>query len=206
MSHCPLTFSSVPSRLFLLSLAILISACASVGAPETVSSEVPSLRVEPDGVKAWRANESLDQRALCIADIEVSFAPHVDLGVSDQAEFRTLVRASLSQKLALAGLPVSNGSCADTDLLLRSRITEVRRASPAANAITALLLFAPLSRGGLTIEFDAADVSGKHRFAALAVMARAGVEDIRAAFSELGHARRQIDVASERFARLIKGD
>ncbi|MCW5662406.1 MAG: DUF3313 family protein [Piscinibacter sp.] len=195
------------ARLALLAGTIGLAACASVGAPERSESpdERDGLIEGPDGVRSWRSTSDLRRARVCVAGSDVGFGARVGLDAAERLELQAAMDIALQESLAAAGLQLGDPPCGPGDLRVRSTIVSAERASPAANAVTALVLLAPLSRGGLTVEFEAEDAATGRRVAALAIRARAGVADIAGAFSELGHARRQAHVASERFARLLAG-
>lgn len=195
------------ARLALLAGTLGLAACASVDAPDDSESldEPGALHAGPDGVRSWRSTAELRHARVCLDRTEIGFGARVGLDAAERLELQAAMDIALQESLAAAGLQLGDPPCGPGDLRVRSTIVSAERASPAANAVTALVLLAPLSRGGLTVEFEAEDAATGRRVAALAIRARAGVADIAGAFSELGHARRQAHVASERFARLLAG-
>lgn len=192
-------------RLAAAGAALLIGGCASVGAPVhgPTPGDDPAWRTAPDGVRWWIATDPLPRQPYCLGDADVTFGPQVALDPAERQALQAGLRASLAERFAAAGLAVADPArCAPGDLRVWTQVVAVERARPLANVVTTLLLFAPLSRGGLGVEFEVADAQGR-RVAALALHARAGAADLGASFSELGHAQGQARVVSERLAQLL---
>jgi hypothetical protein len=189
-------------------ICVLVAAgCASVGAPARTETlgPVDALAVRPDGIRAWRlASADLYEEACVRPDlIDVG-----DVAALNEAESRLLqseLAEALRASFAESGLQTCELPSRARSLVVRANITALERADPAVNAITALLLLAPLSRGGITVELEAVDAHGGHRVAAMAFRGRAGVADVGSAFSELGHARAQVRIAAARFADVVIG-
>ena len=125
----------------------------------------------------------------------------VPLDEAEQQLLREALRQALAERLAAAGWRVQDASDASDRLTLSATITAVERAQPALNAVTTVLLLAPLSYG-VSVEIEAFDAAGG-RVAAMAFAGRAGLQDFGASFSDLGHARAQADVVAGRFAALL---
>jgi len=194
-------------RLAAAGAALLIGGCASVGAPVhgPTPGDDPAWRTAPDGVRWWIATDPLARRSYCLAAADIGFGPQVALEAAERQALQAELQASLAERFAAAELAVAEpAACGPGDLQVKTQVVAVERARPLANVITTLLLLAPLSRGGLGVEFEVADAKGR-RVAALALHARAGAADLGAAFSELGHAHGQAWVAAERLAQLLAG-
>lgn len=187
--------------------ALLIGGCSSVGAPQhsDTLSAYDQLAVQPDGVRSWRLAGAPHYRQVCVAAEQIAFGAAVALDASEQQALRDALRTALGARLAEAGMKVSSATPCNEGLKLRSTITATQRTSPGVNVLTTVLLLAPLSRGGLSVELEALDVEGGQRVAAMAFTGRAGIEDLATAFSALGHARAQLDMAATRFAALVAG-
>lgn len=184
-------------------VAAVAAGCASVGAPQDAHTLAgyERLQVQPDGTRAWR-DAALGRPSVVVVDGgAIGFGAGVPLEAAEQQLLRDALHQALVDRLGAAGLRVQGDE--PDRLTLRATITAVERAQPALNAVTTVLLFAPLSYGGLSVEIEAFDAVGGHRIAAMAFVGRAGLQDFGAAFSDLGHARAQADVVAERFAALL---
>lgn len=203
----PFDLLRAATRIAVLGAAIAAGGCASVGAPHAgvPLGERNAMSAGADGVRSWRSAAFPRQAAVCFGEVDVLFAPQVPVDDAERADLRAAIDAALAEQLASAGLRRAAVPCAAGDLRVRTTVEAVERARPWANVATALLLLAPLSRGGVTLQFEAVQVSDGRCVAAMALRARAGIEDAGSAFSALGHARSQAGPAAERFARLLAG-
>lgn len=185
--------------------AVVVAGCASVGAPQHAHTLAgyDQLQLQPDGTRAWRDAAFGRPSAVVVDTAAISFAIGVPLDAAEQQVLRDALRQALAERLAAAGLRVQEAGDGADRLRLRATITAVERAQPALNAVTTLLLFAPLSYGGLSVEIEAFDAESGRRVAALAFAGRAGLQDFGASFSDLGHARAQAEVVAGRFAALL---
>ena len=184
--------------------AALIAGCASIGAPQQAHTLAgyDRLQSQPDGTRAWR-DAALGRPSAVVVDAgAIGFAAGVSLDEGERQLLRDALNQSLTDRLAAAGLRVQDAGGEPGPLTVRATITAVERAQPALNTVTTVLLFAPLSYGGLSVEIEAFDATGG-RVAALAFAGRAGLQDFGASFSDLGHARAQADVVAGRFAALL---
>ena len=184
--------------------AALIAGCASVGAPQDAHTLAgyDRLQLQPDGTRAWR-DAALGRPTAIVVDAgAIGFAAGVPLDEDERQLLRDTLRQALADRLGAAGMQVQDAADDPDRLTLRATITAVERAQPALNALTTVLLFAPLSYGGLSVEIEAFDAAGS-RVAALAFVGRAGLQDFGASFSDLGHARAQADVVAGRFAAML---
>jgi Protein of unknown function (DUF3313) len=190
-------------------LAIVFAAvgCASVGAPRG-SSTLPAfeqLAVGADGVRTWRSPDTRQYEEACVRPEWIRFAGNAALDEAEMAHLRSEIGNALKAHFAQAGLPNCEAPSRSASLTLSATVTAVERAKPGLNAVTSLLLLAPLSRGGITVEFEALDARSGQRVAALAFQGRAGVTDIGSAFSVLGHASKQAEIAAARFVEVVAG-
>jgi hypothetical protein len=187
--------------------ALLASGCASVGAPQQSNTlaSFEQLSVQPDGTRTWRDATAGPQESVRIGAGAVVFASAVSLDEEQRLELQRELLSALRVRFAEAGIRVIEAPNGASTSTLRVTITAVTLASPAINAMTSILLFAPLSHGGLTLEFEALDSTTNRRVAAMAFEGRAGVQNIGSAFSSLGHAKVQAGLAAERFAALVSG-
>ena len=184
--------------------AAVAAGCASIGAPQQAHTLAgyDRLQLQPDGTRAWR-DAALGRPSAVVVDAgAIGFAAGVSLDEGERQLLRDALNQSLTDRLAAAGLRVQDAGGEPGPLTVRATITAVERAQPALNTVTTVLLFAPLSYGGLSVEIEAFDATGG-RVAALAFAGRAGLQDFGASFSDLGHARAQADVVAGRFAALL---
>jgi hypothetical protein len=190
---------------------MLVSGCASVGAPpqSNTLSAFEQLSIQADGSRAWRDDKAGRYDTVRIEAARIVFGPDVQIDGERREELRLALSSALAQRFASAGLQVAKGAKpADGRhaIAVRATITAVDLTSPALNVVTTLLLLAPLSRGGLTIEMEAVDVGSGQRVAALAFAGKAGLENIASAYSSTGHARLQVNEGAKRFVALFAGN
>jgi hypothetical protein len=187
--------------------ALVASGCASVGAPQQSNTltSFEQLSVQPDGTRTWRDPAAGRPESVQIGPGAVVFGAGVFLDEEQRLELQRELVGALRLRFAEAGIRVIESPNVASTSTLRVTITAVALASPAVNAMTSLLLFAPLSHGGMTVELEALDSQTNRRVAAMAFEGRAGVQNIGSAFSSLGHAKVQAEVVAERFALLVSG-
>ncbi|MBL8350777.1 MAG: DUF3313 family protein [Burkholderiaceae bacterium] len=188
--------------------AAFVTGCASVGAPPDAPglADAAALQAQPDGTRAWRTAEPGRHTAVEVDATAIGFGAGVRLDADERQMLRDDLRQALVDRLGAAGLRVTGpGDAGDAGdrLRLRATITAVERTRPALNAVTTVLLFAPLSYGGLSVEIEAFDAASGSRVAAMALAGRAGLRDFSDSFSDLGHARTQTLVVAGRFAQWL---
>jgi Protein of unknown function (DUF3313) len=189
-----------------------IAGCASISAPEksATMTAYEQLTLQADGTRSWRDPSVASIKVVRIDAKTITFAS--GLNVTD--EQRQAVSVALSDALVRqftdAGIRVARASDTEaltealTDALtLRANITEVELASPALNVVTTVLLFAPISRGSLSVEIEALTAKENKRIAAMAFSGTAGVNNIGSAFDSIGHAKLQAGIAATKFVALI---
>lgn len=198
----PLLRTSATVMTALAAAAVLVLAgCASTGAPQQSNlARYDQLQAQPDGVRSFRAPEAGSYRHAQIDPADVVVAPGIALTPDQLAEVKGTLVAALADRFAQAGLRTEE---AGPRLRLRATIAGIEKANPAVNAISTVLLLAPVSRGGLTVEMEALDVATGQRVAAMAYQGKAGLKDATRAFSSMGHASAEADRAAKRFAELI---
>ena len=185
--------------------AAVVAGCASIDAPQHAHTLVSydDFQLQPDGTRAWR-DVALSRPAVVVVDAgAIGFAADVPLKEDERQLLREALLQALTGHLGAAGIRVQDAGGEAAQLTLRATITGVERAQPALNAVTTVLLFAPLSYGGLSVEIEAFEAADGRRVAALAFAGRAGLQDFGASFSDLGHARAQADVVAGRFTALL---
>lgn len=200
---CP-PASRVRLRLSLSTLILVaglaLSGCASVGSPPQSSlSEAEQLTAQPDGTRAWRAAETTVSAFHLPADA-LAIGASIKLDDEQRVALRKAFVQTLAKELQEAGLRQVDTAGPDA-VQVRATVTAVELASPGLNAVTTLLLLAPLSRGGVSLDVEA--VSGTSRIAALSFKGQAGVNNVGSAFSGIGHAELQTEVAARKFADLL---
>lgn len=199
--------SRVFSSTAMVSITLIASGCASVSAPQQVStiSAPEQLSAQPDGTRAYRKSDSTRHNNVVINQAGINFGADVTLDDAQRNELTEALVNALREHFTTSGYNVITTRGESTsNLTLRVTVTQVEMASPALNLLTAGLLLMPLSRGGMTVEIEALNPQNE-RVAAMAFTGRAGVQDIGAAFSGLGHAKTQARVVAERFAALLVG-
>lgn len=188
-----------------LGLSLVLSGCASIGAPEQTQSLGPQmeLQTQADGAKSWRSAQTQRYRAVRIDPAAIAFGNSVDLSEEQRGELREALVTALSQRFSAAGWQLHSTGEAHETLSIKASITEVQLANTAANFLTTLLLIGPLSHGSVTVELQALDSLSQEPVAALAITGRAGMEDIGSAYTATGHARLQADGVAQRFVQLL---
>ncbi len=191
-----------------LALALAAGGCASVSAPERSSTmnAFDQLSLQRDGTRAWRSLTAAPVGAVRIDPQAIAFGPDVRIDDEQRQALREALVQALTQRFTQAGLRVvSAGDAASDAIGVRATITAVELANPALNAVTTVLLFAPVSRGGVSVEIEALGANGGQRIAALAFSGTAGVNNLGSAYSGIGHAKLQADVAAAKFVALVTG-
>lgn len=183
--------------------ALAAGGCASVGAPAPEQGSSDTLPLQPDGTRAWRDTALTRPGPVQVDPDDIVFAATVNLDDAQRQQLRLQVCDALRSGLQRAGLRVEPDMTTAGGLQLRVTISAVERANPALNLVTTALLFVPLSYGGMTLQIEALNALTGQRAAALAFSGRAGVPQFGAAFTDLGHAKAQADIAAERFAALL---
>lgn len=186
-------------------LVCFATGCASVGAPERVSSlgQDISLQLQADGAKSWRSGQTQRYQAVHIDPAAIAFDSAVLLEPAQRQELREAMVTALSARFAAAGWRLLQAPGGADSLTIKAAITDVQLANTAANILTTALLIGPLSHGGVTVEIQAQDSSNQQPVAALAFKGRAGIEDLASAYSATGHARLQADGVAQRFVQLL---
>lgn len=198
----PLSHFAVHTSVALLSAATLVlSGCASTGAPATgTMSRYEQLKAQPDGVRSFRSPEAARYRFAEIDLADIQFAQGVRLAPEQAKEVRAALNGALVSSLHAASLRTEGDG---PRLRVSAVVTAVDTANPAVNAISTLLLLAPVTRGGLTVEIEAVDASTGERIAALAYEGKAGIKDAMRAYSTLGHVAIEADRAAKRFVSVL---
>jgi PBP1b-binding outer membrane lipoprotein LpoB len=187
-----------------LAAILFVSGCASVSAPEKSASLAAYEQLTPqaDGTRSWRDPSVANIKAVRIDTKTITFASSLNLNDEQRQLLSVAMSDALIKQFTEAGIRVANAS--DTEALtLRANITSVEFASPTLNVVTTLLLFAPISRGGLSVEFEALSAIENKRVAAMAFSGTAGVNNFGSAFDSIGHAKLQTTIAATKFVALI---
>jgi Protein of unknown function (DUF3313) len=187
-----------------LATALSVSGCASVGSPERSSTLAgfDQLSVQPDGTRTWRNSAAGKVNTIRIDPKDVIFSNEVRIDEEQKNALRQALTESLTREFADAGVRVVSSPDA-TAASVRANITSAELASPGLNVVTAALLLMPLSRGSLSVEIEALGGNDNQRIAAMAFSGTAGVNNIGSAFSGLGHAKLQAEIAANKFAALV---
>jgi hypothetical protein len=204
------------TMLFTLALAaaLSITGCASVGAPERSSTMTAfeQLSVQPDGTRSWRNTAVAKVSAVYIDPKAIVFASDIRIDDEQRQGLRQTLSEALARQFSEAGIRVvaaSNSSAnAPSDaaaITVHANITAVELSDPALNVVSAILLFIPVSRGSMSVEIEALAIKDSQRVAAMAFSGTAGVTNIGSAFSGVGHAKLQADIAATKFVALVTG-
>lgn len=196
--------SHVRLRLSLYTLilagGLALSGCASVDSPQKSSlMDAEQLTTQPDGTRAWRA-AGIAVSAFHLPADALAIGASIKLDDQQRAALQKAFAQTLKKELQDAGLRQVDTAGPDA-VQVRGTVTAVELASPGLNAVTTLLLLAPLSRGGVSLDVEA--ISGTSRIAALSFKGQAGVNNVGSAFSGIGHAELQTEVAARKFADLL---
>jgi Protein of unknown function (DUF3313) len=191
-----------------LTLALAAGGCASVGAPDR-SSTLPrfeELSLQSDGTRSWSNSSARDVKAVRIDPQAISFGANVRIDDVQREALRNSLSQALTTQFSAAGMRVASASGDGADAMaVRATVTQVELANPVLNAVTTVLLFAPVSRGSLSVEIEGTGGPGSQRVAALAFSGTAGINNVGGAFSGLGHAKLQADIAAGKFVSLVTG-
>jgi Protein of unknown function (DUF3313) len=191
-----------------LAMALAAGGCASVGAPQqsTTLAGFDQLSLQSDGTRAWHSASARSVKAVRIDPQAIRFGANVRVDESQRQALRNSLSQALATQFSAAGLRVAgNHSEAADSMAVRATITAVELANPTLNVVTTVLLFAPVSRGGLSVEIEGLDGPSQQRVAALAFSGTAGVNNVGSAFSGIGHAGLQADIAASKFVSLVTG-
>lgn len=188
--------------------ALVISGCASVGSPEQSATlaSFEQLSVQADGTRTWRNTTAAALTAVRIDPQAFVFGADVRVDEADRQALRLVLADALARQFTEAGVRVVSASETEAAVAaVRVTFTAVELASPVANVITTVLLLAPLSRGSLSVEIEAVGGADRQRIAAMAFNGKAGLENIGSAFTGVGHAKVQADIAAGKFVSLLTG-
>ena len=193
-----------------LAAALSMSGCASISAPEKSSTMAAfeQLSVQPDGTRSWRSAAGSKVSAVHIDPQAIVFASDIRLDDEQKQALRQTLSEALIKQFGDAGIRVTvagNATAEPSAHMVRANITAVELANPALNAMTTILLFLPVSRGGMSVEIEALSIKDNQRFAAMAFSGTAGATNVGSAFSGVGHAKLQADIAATKFVSLVTG-
>jgi hypothetical protein len=169
---------------------------AAVGLPERYDALKPAA----DGGSASSPSAMvIDPARVTIGDIEL----RTDAGGAvNEEERRTLLRQLrddlLERVRALPRAPLGRPA------VLRAAITRVETVSPSLNAVSALLMFVPLDRGGAAVEIEAVDAETGKQLAALSLGYFTPLSEVKARFSKLAPARLALRKATTDFGALLQ--
>jgi hypothetical protein len=204
------------TMLFTLALAaaLSITGCASVGAPERSSTMTAfeQLSVQPDGTRSWRNTAAAKVSAVYIDPKAIVFASDIRIDDEQRQALRQTLSEALARQFSEAGIrvvaafnPSANAPSDAAAITVRANITAVELSDPALNVVSAILLFIPVSRGSMSVEIEALAIKDSQRIAAMAFSGTAGITNIGSAFSGVGHAKLQADIAATKFVALVTG-
>jgi len=178
------------------------SACGTVmTAPQTdFLSSYAALTPGPDRDSASRRWATvIDPTRVTISDIDWRADAGADI---DEEERRTLLRHLRDDLLesvrTLPQAPLGRPA------VLRAAITRVETVSPSLNAVSALLLFAPLDRGGAVVEIEALDSDSGEQLAALRLGYFTPLSEMKVRFSKLAPAQLALRKAATDFGVLLQ--
>jgi Protein of unknown function (DUF3313) len=192
-----------------LSLALATGGCATISAPERSNTllRFEELSLQSDGTRTWHQASARGVKTVRIDPQAIAFGVNVRLDTAQREALRNSLSQALIAQFSAAGVHVTSASGDGSGAMaVRATVTEVALASPVLNAVTTVLLFAPVSRGSLSVEIEGLDDQNGQRMAALAFSGTAGVNNVGSAFSGLGHAKLQADIAAGKFVQLVTGE
>ena len=188
--------------------AVAATACATVNAPDasTTLPRFDELLVQSDGTRTWHDLSVRNVKTVHIDPQAIAFGADVRIDDAQRQALRSSLSEALAAQFSAAGLRVTRpqGEKADA-MAVRATVTRVGLANPLLNSVTTVLLFAPVSRGSMSVEIEGLGGANGQRLAALAFSGKAGIENLGSAFSDLGHAKLQADVAASKFVALVTG-
>jgi hypothetical protein len=191
-----------------LLIALVAGGCASVSAPDR-SSTLPrfeELSLQSDGTRSWTNSSARNVKVVRIDPQAITFGANVRIDDTQRETLRSSLSQALEAQFSAAGLRVATAAADGADAMaVRATVTQVELANPVLNAVTTVLLFAPVSRGSLSVEIEGTQELGSRRVAALAFSGTAGINNVGTAFSGLGHAKLQADIAASKFVTLVTG-
>ena len=162
------------------------------------------LSVQPDGTRSWRNTAATKVSAVHIDPQAIIFASDIRINDEQRQALRQTLSEALTRQFTEAGIRVAAPSDAGA-ITVRANITAVELSDPALNVVSAILLFIPVSRGSMSVEIEALAMKDSQRIAAMAFSGTAGVNNIGSAFSGVGHAKLQADIAATKFVALVTG-
>ncbi len=205
-----------------LAAVLSVSGCASTSAPEKsrTMAAFEQLSVQPDGTRSWRSNAAAKASVVHIDPQAIIFDSDVRISDEQQLALRQAMSEALARQFTEAGIRVVTSSSTTasaspntspniTTITVRANINAVELSNPALNVVSTLLLLVPVSRGSMSVEMEALTVKDgqrdSQRVAAMAFSGSAGVNNVGSAFSGIGHAKLQADIAATKFVALVTG-
>jgi hypothetical protein len=191
--------------LVLASVALLLGACTAARPP------APSGFLGGNAGTAPLSSSSVDDaaaRQAALAATGIAIDPVVFVGEATDAlstatererlagKLRTLLQAEFGRRRPLAEAPGAGV------LRLRAAVTRLCLTQPVVNAASELLVFVPVARGGIAVEFELVDADGR-RVASLAAARNGSLVQTFSALRRTGHAEAAFAVLARDFADSI---
>lgn len=146
-----------------------------------------------------RAAVPVDPARVVVADVQWRAGEGADISPDEQAALVAQLRTDL--QFQFSRMPPNPGGRAAS---VRAAITRVATVSPALNAVSTVLLLAPVDRGGAAVEIEAIDAETHQQLAALVLGYYAPMSEFKARFAKLAPAELAVKKAARDFAPLLQ--
>ncbi|WP_237706386.1 MULTISPECIES: DUF3313 family protein [Methylibium] len=178
------------------------SACSTVMVPPRADFLSSYAALTPDADRGSASSRSvmvIDPARVTIDAIEWRADTGTDITEEERRALLGHLRGALLERVhtlprAQTGHPA----------VLRAAITRVETVSPSLNAVSALLLFAPLDRGGAAVEIEALAPDTGQQLAALSLGYFTPLSDMKVRFSRLAPAQLALRKAAADFSELLQ--
>ncbi len=188
-------------RVFIVASFATLGACSTMKATDSgyLSQRNNLAFTEDGGAGRYRAQEPIDTHQIRNTTVEWVAKGSSDLSAPEKDQLLGTLRDELSSQLG--ALPaVSSGKA----VILRAAITRAEVVSPTLNAVSTLLLFAPLDRGGAAVEMELLDAQTRLPLASLSTAYYPPLSEFKARFSRLSPANLALKNAVTEFAKLVQ--
>lgn len=197
-----MTAMSIFKHVFAAAIVLSLGACATrmPAAHSGFLSNYGTLAY-PEGGDGGvvRAAVPVDPARVVIADVQWRAGEGADISPDEQAALVAQLRTGLQSQLSR--MPANPGGRAAS---VRAAITRVATVSPALNAVSTVLLLAPVDRGGAAVEIEAIDAETHEQLAALVLGYYAPMSEFKARFAKLAPAELAVQKAARDFGPLLQ--
>ena len=179
-----------------------LAACSTVmpSAQSGFLSDYTALAGASDESSARRASPvRIDPARVSVDAVGWRVPSSVDISIDEREALLAHLRTELQRQVrALPAQPQGRPA------VLHAAITRIETVSPALNTPSALLLIAPLDRGGAAVEIEAVDPQTGRQLAALTQGHFAPMPDLKARFGKLALAEIAVRKAAADFVPLLQ--